>query len=207
MTSTTLKARNAQAFQLDACDHVTVANTFGQQVVDTWALSRDTPGTVLSMSHTRMALGRLYVRAGDTLYGTDREPLLLLASDTSPSSHDTLVPPCDAARYQQLGHEGHHDNCSENFRSALGDLEIAVPERVPAALNLFMNVPVTPDGRFEIEAPVSRPGDTVTLRALKPLVAVFSACPQDIVPTNGALNEPRDVEVEVSASSAVTSGR
>lgn len=197
MTVVTLAARTGRALRLGPGDAIAIVNLFGKQVVDTWAISASDPSIVLSMAHTRMANGRLAVQAGDTLVGSDREPLLVVESDTIGSRHDTLIPACDAARYRQLGAVGHHASCAANFVEAVQKLALPVPSQVPQPLNLFMNVPVGPDGSLGIEPPVSRPGDRVTLRVVRPLVLVLSACPQDLAPTNGAHHEPRDVELHV----------
>ncbi|NYJ03333.1 hypothetical protein HNR19_004031 [Nocardioides thalensis] len=197
MTVVTLAARTGRSVRLDAGGAVTIVNLFGQQVVDTWAIDVADPSIVLSMAHTRMANGRLAVGAGDTLVGSDREPMLVVESDTTGGRHDTLIPACDAARYRQLGASGHHASCAANFTETVRALALPLPSQVPQPLNLFMNVPVGPDGTLGIEPPVSRPGDRVTLRAVRPLVLVLSACPQDLAPTNGSHHEPRDVELHL----------
>ncbi|MEU5365109.1 urea carboxylase-associated family protein [Streptomyces sp. NPDC005925] len=200
-TTTTLTARTGAAFEVPRGGTLRVINTYGSQVVDTWAVVRQEPGHALSMAHTRAVLGRLMVRTGDTLLDDRRSPVLQIAEDTSPGVHDTLIPACDPVRYQQLGHEGHHDNCSENYRRALADAghpDLLAP--VPAPLNLFMNVPVDADGSIVFGAPVSSPGDSVLLRALTDVVVVLSACPQDLVPVNGDLQQPMDVEVRVTGA-------
>ena len=207
MTPITLAARTGRAFRLGVGDSIAIVNLFGQQVVDTWAVSAVDPATVLSMAHTRMANGRLAIEAGDALVGSDREPMLTLESDTSEGHHDTLIPACDPARYLQLGAIGHHDSCAGNFRDALQELGVPVPGQVPQPLNLFMNVPVGTDGTLRIEPPMSRPGDRVTLRAIQPVVLVLSACPQDLAPTNGANHAPRDVELRLQPSHDHAGGR
>ena len=55
---------------------------------------------------------------------------------------------------------------------------------VPQPINLFMNVPILPDGRLGWEPAASGPGDAVTLRAEIDALVVVSACPQDVGPTN-----------------------
>jgi len=47
------------------------------------------------------------------------------------------------------------------------------------------------------EAPVSRPGDYVTLRAEMDCVLAFSACPQDIVPINGVDCIPTEAHFQI----------
>lgn len=198
-----IRARSARAFELAVGDSLEVATSAGgKQVVDTWALDADDPRHHLSMAHSRMGLGRVFVREGDVLVATDRKPMLRLASDTSPGVHDTLVPACDAERYRRLGAVGYHANCADNFRAALRHIGHETTAAhfvvaVPAPLNLFMNVPVDAGGAFDIEAPVSSPGDTVILEALRPLILVLSACPQDLASTNGAAQQPEDVGVRL----------
>ena len=55
----------------------------------------------------------------------------------------------------------------------------------PSPLNLFMNIPWTPDGTLSWAGPISTPGSFVRLRAEMDLIIAFSACPQDILPING----------------------
>ena len=79
------------------------------------------------------------------------------------------------------------------IRAALG---LKAPE-TPSPWNLFMNIPVAPDGSIRFLPPVSRPGSGITLRAEMDLVLVFSACPQDMIPINGADCVPREAHFEV----------
>ncbi|MFZ0205981.1 MAG: DUF1989 domain-containing protein, partial [Roseiarcus sp.] len=53
---------------------------------------------------------------------------------------------------------------------------------VPSPLNLFMNIPWTPDGDLAFAAPPRPiPGGLVRLRAEMDIVVALSACPQDIL--------------------------
>lgn len=126
---------------------------------------------------------RLFLQVDDTLVTNRRRPILTLVEDTSPGVHDMLIAACDAHRYRQLGAQGHHDNCADNLASALRELGSTAPD-VPSPLNLFMNVPVGHDGRPAFASPTSAAGQHVSLRAEMDLIAVFSACPQDMVPVN-----------------------
>jgi uncharacterized protein len=179
----TVPARRGLAIKVGQGRAFAVVNTHGGQVVDFWAFAADDLAEHLSMRHTRNAHYRLAPRPGDTLVSNRRRTMVTMVSDTSPGVHDTLIPCCDAVRYAQLGHPG-HDNCADNMREALRALGFEPPEP-PAPFNLFMNIPVAPDGALSAEAPVALPGDEVVFRAETPLVAVFSACPHDILPVNG----------------------
>jgi uncharacterized protein len=187
-----IPARRGRAVRLARGAALEVINTHGTQVVDFWALCPPDGSERLSMEHTRIAIGRLMPRVGDTLVSNLRRPLLTVAADTSPGVHDTLMASCDAERYRQLGFGGRHDSCHDNFDAAVADLGLPPPP-LPAPLNLFMNVPWSQDGSLRFEPPASRPGDLVRFRAETDLIVVMSACPQDLTPVNGTAQRPADV--------------
>lgn len=193
-----IPARHGRAARVPRGSTIEIINPLGTQVVDLWALCPPVFTEHMSMEHTRVALGRLVPRVGDVLYSSERRPLMTLAGDTSPGIHDTLMASCDAARYRLLGHRGYHDNCHDNFNAALRELGISPPP-LPAPFNLFMNVPWTADGALRFEAPLSRPGDLVRLRAETDLIVVMSACPQDLTPVNGQDQRPAAVHYRILA--------
>jgi uncharacterized protein YcgI (DUF1989 family) len=191
-----LPARAGKAFRLARGASVRIINTYGSQVVDTWAFSAIDPTEFMSMEHTRLYLARIAPKVGDTLVTNRARPCLTLAEDTSGGVHDTLLPACDTCRYARLGAAEGHSNCADNFRSAL--VEIGLPlSHVPAPLNLFENSVPDLNGVIVIKPPVCRYGSYVTLRAEANLVLVLSACPQDITLTNGVDRSPRDVHLEI----------
>ena len=190
-----VEAGTGKAVRLHAGDRLAVVNIHGTQVVDFWALSLPNTTEHLSMVHTRSALRRLRPRVGDVLVTDRRRPILRLVEDTSPGIHDTLIAACDPERYRQLGVDGPHANCCDNFRAAVADAGVQRAE-VPDPLNLFMNFPWDADGELEALPTVGMPGDRVTFVAERDVLAVVSACPMDVVPINGAAG-PVDVALEV----------
>jgi uncharacterized protein YcgI (DUF1989 family) len=192
---TTIPAGHGRAFRLAAGQRLRVATAEGGQVVDTWALALPDLDESMSMEHTRARLLTLSPRAGDDLFSDRRRPILRLVDDTSPGIHDTLIAACDQERYTQLGHAGPPRNCADNVRAALAELGYAAPP-VPAPLNVFMSVPVDGDGTLSFQPSPARPGDAVTLEAVRDVVVVLSACPQDLVPINGAAMRPTSVGVD-----------
>jgi uncharacterized protein len=191
-----IPARRGVATRLAAGQNVRVINTFGQQVVDTWAFCAADIREFMSMEHTRIFIGRIIPLVGDPLVTNHRRPILTLVEDTSGGIHDTLVAACDRWRYELLGAVGYHDNCTDNLASGLAALGLAPPE-TPSPLNLFMNIPVIDGNRIEVLPPVSTPGSYVTLRAEMDCVVAFSACPQDMVPINGAAMTPTAAHYEI----------
>jgi len=196
MARQTIPARHGVAIQLDAGSEIVVINTHGTQVLDTWAFNMADPSEYLSMEHTRSCLSRLSPGVGDSLFSNRRSSVLTMLEDTSPGIHDTLLCACNREIYRELGCDDTHRSCESNLHEALSVMGIRVPG-TPAPLNLFMNVSVAPDGVIDRRPPQSRPGDRVRLRADMHAVVVFSACPQDITPINGAECTPRDAHYEV----------
>jgi uncharacterized protein YcgI (DUF1989 family) len=112
--------------------------------------------------------------------GARIEAILTLVEDTSGGVHDTLLAACDRERYELLGATEPHDN----LHAALATVGLAVAA-TPSPLNLFENARPAADGTLEIAPPISTPGSSVIFRAELDAVLVFSACPQDLAPTNG----------------------
>ena len=189
-------ARRGTAVRLAKGQALKVINTHGQQVVDSWAFHADDLGEFMSMEHLRQVINRIMPRVGDPLATNHRRPILTLIEDTSPGIHDTLMAACDIHRYRNLGCTGYHDNCTDNLFAAMAELGLRPPE-CPSPLNLWMNIPVVDGVHVEWRAPVSRPGDHVVLRAELDCVVVMSACPQDLVPINGAAMTPTEAHYQV----------
>ena len=192
----TIPARKGKAALLRKGQRVRVINTYGSQVVDTWAFNVADLCEFMSMEHSRAHLLRVIPKVGDALLTNRRRPILILAEDSSPGIHDTVIAACDRYRYELLGCKGYHDNCTDNLAAALAELGMAPPE-TPSPLNLFMNIPIGADGSLSFEHAVSKPGDAVTLCAEIDCVVAFSACPQDIIPINGLARRPTDAHFEI----------
>jgi uncharacterized protein YcgI (DUF1989 family) len=171
----------------------------------------------MSMCHCRATLLKVTPTVGDVMVSQKRAPMVKLVEDTSPGVHDTLVAACDRWRYSELGVNGYHESCTDNFWDALFELaaspSLAAAEsealvgvqakmgfRVPDPFNLFMNIPITQEGEgakrgISFEEPTTKPGDYVVLEALRDVVVVMSACPQDVLTING--KNPVDAHYQV----------
>jgi uncharacterized protein YcgI (DUF1989 family) len=192
----TIPARSGKAAPVHRGQEITVVNTHGSQVVDTWAFNAEDLGEWMSMEHSRPYYMKLRPEVGDTLVTNGRRPILTLVEDTSGGAHDTLIAACDQPRYALLGVTEYHDNCADNLTAGLAELELTKPV-TPSPLNLFMHIPWTPEGVLSWEEPVSQPGSYVTLRAEMDLVIAFSACPQDILPINGRVGQPTEAHFHI----------
>jgi uncharacterized protein YcgI (DUF1989 family) len=176
-------ARSGVAAKVKRGQVITVINSGGKQVVDTWAFNADDLAEYLSTEHSRVALMKLVPAVGDTLVTNHRRPILSFVEDTTAGIHDMLMAACDVYRYELLGAIGYHDNCTDNLRNALQAIGLR-NKSTPSPLNLFMNVPWADDGSLAYVRPTSEAGQHVSLRAEMNLIIVFSACPQDMIPVN-----------------------
>jgi uncharacterized protein YcgI (DUF1989 family) len=189
-------ARQARAVRLRRGERLELENVHGTQVGDAWAFNAEDPAEFMSMEHLRADLRRLGPREGDALVTNRRRAILHIETDTSPGVHDTLIAACDPERYRLLGVQGYHDNCTHNLHMALSAIGCAASE-TPAPLNLWMNIPVAPDGALSWCPPRARAGDRLILRAELDCVVVVSACPQDLVPVNGEDCVPRELALRL----------
>jgi uncharacterized protein YcgI (DUF1989 family) len=193
----TIPARRGKAAPVREGQRITVVNTHGSQVVDTWAFNATDLTERMSMEHSRPYYMKLRPEVGDTLVTNQRRPILNLVEDTSGGVHDTLMAACDNPRYALLGCTEYHDNCTDNLAAALAELGLTTPT-TPSPLNLFMHIPWTAEGALAWDEPVSQPGSHVTLRAEMDLVVAFSACPQDILPINGRARQPTEAHFSIA---------
>lgn len=196
-----LPARTAVAVRVAANDVLEVVNTEGAQVVDVWAFCPDDVREHLSMEHSHLHMARVSPKVGDALVTNRRREALRLVADDSGGVHDTLLAACDRERYRLLGYYGEHANCRDNLHRALRTAGVRTAA-TPCPLNLFERAPVGADGRIDIEAPRAPPGSRVALSATRPLIVVLSACPQDLVPANGADCRPKPVAWRVRGAEA-----
>ena len=188
-------ARTGKAQTLTTGKRIRIINTHGSQVVDTWAFKEDDLDEFMSMEHTRSTIDKMMPVVGEAVLTYRRRPILTILEDTTPGVHDTLNAACDVHRYNLLGHEGYHDNCTDNLADALEAIGKSASSRTPCPFNMFQNRPWSTDKRLYKKPPVAQPGESLTFRAELDCIVVFSACPQDMNPTNGGT--PKDVHYEV----------
>jgi uncharacterized protein len=189
-----IPAREGRGVRVAAGTRFRVIDPEGGQVGDLFAFNADDVSEYASAEHTRAFTSRLFPGIGEPFVTNRRRPILRLVADDSPGVHDMLCAACDPTRYAGLGVTGWHASCQENLQKAMAEQGHEHVE-VPQPINLFMNIPVRPDGTIGWEPAETRAGDSVTLEAEIDAIIVVSACPQDMVPINRG--EPGPLEIEV----------
>lgn len=99
---------------------------------------------------------------------------------------------CSRKIYEQFFNMPNHRSCQDNLAKALAPYGLTEDD-VPDVFNVFMNVEGLEEGRFEMLAPVSKKGDSISLRAEMDVLVAISACPFDLLYT------PKPLHVKVLA--------
>lgn len=150
---------------------ITLTDLEGGQVLDFFAQAEGEPGEFLSTGVTMDCNESLRLRVGDLIYSSRYRPMLKLIADDV-GEHDLLHPCCRSEMYDFFYQNGAgHPNCLDNINRALGTAHGLIQP-----VNFFMHTRILPDGSFRVEAPKSRPGDSVQLLALMDLRLGLAAC-------------------------------
>lgn len=119
---------------------------------------------------------------------------MLTVVDDNVGKHDILYPACSPAMYQyQHNIKEHHPSCWENLTENLQKL--GIDEELPIPFNIFQNSQVSSSGKLKIEAPLSKPGDHIDLKAEMDLAVAVSACSVKESACNSFKCSPIDVEI------------
>ena len=168
--------RSGVAFELKAGERLRVIDPHGQQVADLLAFNRHDVGEWLSSGRTLDYASKIWLTTGDALYSNRSTVLLRIVEDTV-GRHDFLLAPCSAQMFRIIyGDEHPHRGCFGNLAAALSPYGI-VPDAIPTAFNVFMNVPVDgATGAISVQPPLSGPGDYTVFEAQIDLVIGLTAC-------------------------------
>ena len=172
----------------------------GNQAVDTLFYNAHNTAEHYSASDTIRGSGNLYLTSGVSLLSNLGERMLTITEDTC-GRHDTLGGACSAesntVRYAL--DKRHMHSCRDNFLLALAHHDDDLTKRdLPANINFFMNVPVSPDGGLTFADGISAAGRYVQLRAEMDVLVLISNCPQLNNPCN-AYN-PTPIQILVWAA-------
>jgi urea carboxylase-associated protein 1 len=175
--------RGGTAFTMVAGQICRVIDLEGKQVADFICFNLRDFADKFSPENTQLLNGTLFLTTGHHLYSTKATQLMTIAADTC-GVHDLISGSCstytNAFRYGVRG----TPNCRSNFERALAPHGIPLTE-IPYSFNIFMNTPVSAEGKTGIQEPTSKPGDYVDLRANIDLLIAVSNCPQERNPCNG----------------------
>lgn len=195
-----INACTAIAYEVKKGEYIQIIDVAGRQCSDFQCFDKAKLETgterCLDVTTTRALIGNAYPQPGlhAKFYDVDFEPMVEVMQDTC-GRHDSFGLACNSKYYEDAGYPG-HINCSENFNQVLHPYPIS-SRKGWMAINLFFNTFFDDAHQFIFEDSWSRSGDYILMRALKDLVCVSSACPDDIDPANGW--NPTDIHLRTYA--------
>jgi uncharacterized protein YcgI (DUF1989 family) len=185
--------RSGVAFELAKGQLLTVTDPQGSQVADLLAYAAADVREVISNGRTFDYEETISLTAGNTLWSNRSNPMLVIEADTV-GRHDFLLTPCSEATFRHFYPEHPvHRGCFGNLAEALAPYGIE-PDSIPTAFNVFMNVPVEGTGKLRVDPPVSKPGDSIALRAKMDCVIGLTAC--SAYASNGGSFKPIHYRIE-----------
>lgn len=191
----TIPPRSGTAFRMARGETLRVIDPEGVQVSDLVAYSATDPREVLSNGRTFDYEETLRMGTGRRLWSNRSNIMLTIVEDTV-GTHDFLLTPCSEATFRHFYPEHPvHRGCFGNLAEALAPFGIE-PDAIPCALNLFMNVPIAPDGAVRVDPPLSTPGDYIRLHAEMDLIIGLTAC--SAYASNGGSFKPIQYAIETA---------
>ncbi|WP_305097421.1 urea carboxylase-associated family protein [Croceibacterium aestuarii] len=185
--------RSGVAFELRQGQVLKVIDPQGVQVSDLLCFGATDVREAVSNGRTFDYEETIRLSTGNRLWSNRSNPMLEIVEDTV-GSHDFLLTPCSEATFRHFyPDQPVHRGCFGNLAAALGPWGVEA-DAIPCAFNLFMNVPVAPDGTLRVDSPVSRPGDYIRLRAAMDLVVGLTAC--SAYASNGGSFKPIHYAIE-----------
>lgn len=195
----TVPRGTAKAYNVQAGELIQIIDVHGQQCSDFMAMNarslEDGVERFIDSTVTRSMVRGAYPAPGlfDKFYDQDVRPLLNIKQDTV-GRHDTFAFACTARGYEDRGFFGHL-NCSDNISAVYAPHGIASRTAWPA-INFFFNSWINhSDNQIQSDEAWSRAGDYVAMEAMTDLLAVSTACPDDVDPINGW--NPTDIHVRI----------
>lgn len=185
--------RTGTAFRLAEGQILTVIDPQGSQVSDLVAFAGADVREALSNGRTFDYEETLRLTMGNRLWSNRSQVMLEIIAD-SVGTHDFLLTPCSEATFRHFYPDRPvHRGCFGNLAEALAPFGVQ-PDAIPCAFNIFMNVPIAPDGTVRVETPLSTPGSSIRLRAAMDLVIGLTAC--SAYASNGGSFKPIHFAIE-----------
>ena len=186
-----INACSGKAIEVMENQTITIIDLEGSQVVDFFAEAIQNPNEFLSTGVTIDCNDSLKLKVGSLIYTNLYRPMFQLLSDDV-GEHDLLHPCCRTEMYDFFYHNGNgHPNCLNNINE---NLKRQRPIIHP--VNFFMYTKINTDGSITVENPISRPGDSVMLKAHMDVRLGVAACSVSESKCNGGVCSPIKIVIE-----------
>lgn len=177
-----ISPKSGASFSVEAGQKIRITDPEGSQVADFVCFNAEDHNEFLSQGNTRLNNGTLRISTGHTLFSNFHRVMFEITEDTV-GVHDIFYPPCNTYLYEKVFEVGPRNGCFENLGMAIEEHGIHRGQ-VPHPFNIFMHTDLTEDYQPYIKAPLSKPGDYITLEAKMDCLVAISSCAEDISACN-----------------------
>lgn len=186
-----ISACSGKAIDVKENQIITVVDLEGQQVVDFLAEAQGNADEFLSTGVTIDCNESLKIKVGDIIYTNLYRPMFEVISDDV-GEHDLLHPCCRQEMYDFFYQNGTgHSSCLGNINASLNEARPIITH-----FNIFMYTKINGDGSISVEEPVSKPGDSITLKAFMDVRLRIAACSVSESKCNGGKCFPIKVIID-----------
>lgn len=190
--SSRIAPQSGVAFRLRRNEVLRITDPLGQQVADLFAFKDGDFTCSLSSGRSIDYASKIFLTTGDVLYSNDSRQMFTIGTDMV-GRHDFLLTACSQEMFEILyHHRGHHPSCFENLYKSFAEFGIT-PDQIGTTFNVFMNVSVDAFGTVSVNAPKSKPGDYVELRADMDMICALTSCSAE--KSNNGSFKPIDYEI------------
>lgn len=166
-----IEACSGKSIHVKKNQTITVIDLEGGQVVDFFAEVSQNPDEFLSTGVTIDCNESLRLSVNSIIYTNLYRPMFQLMADDV-GEHDLLHPCCRPEMYDFFYQNGErHPNCLDNINDSLKEQRPIINP-----VNFFMYTKINADGSVSVETPLSKSGDSVTLKALIDVRLGVAAC-------------------------------
>lgn len=188
----TIEKQSGTAFKLTKGQRLQVTAPEGEQVSDMVLFNASDIGEKLSSGKTFDFEETILITQGHHLWSNKSHKMMKILEDTN-GRNDFLLAPCSPETFQIMyGHEGYHPSCFENLYTNLESFGI-LPDDIPTAFNIFMNVRFDLDGNISVEPPLNTSDDYILFEAEMDLIVGLTACSAE--DSNGGSFKPIEFDV------------
>lgn len=180
------------AFTLKKGDKLRVIDPQGMQVSDMVLFNQQDKREKISSGKTLDFEESILISAGNFLWSNRSHKMMKILEDTN-GRNDFLLAPCSPETFQIMyDNPDYHPSCFENLYTALDAYGI-LPDDIPTAFNIFMNVQFDSEGKLSVLPPLSKANDYVLFEATMDLIVALTACSAE--DSNGGTFKPIHYEI------------
>ncbi len=180
------------AFKLRKGEKLRVIDPYGMQVSDMVLFNQHDIREKISSGKTLDFEESILISKGNFLWSNRSRKMMKILEDTN-GRNDFLLAPCSPETFQIMyNNPEYHPSCFENLYTNLEPYGI-LPDDIPTAFNIFMNVQFDNKGKIQVLPPSSKPNDFVLFEAQIDLIVALTACSAE--DSNGGTFKPIQYEI------------